>query len=104
MRHLGLLLSVLSISTAALAQEFRASVAGQVTDSSGAIVPGADVAIVSIERNTSAHTLSNSAGRYVIEFLLPGHYALTVEKSGFKKYVRTGINRESADHLGLNVA
>jgi hypothetical protein len=103
MRHLSLLLSVLSISTASWGQEFRASVAGQVTDSSGAIVPGADVAIVSIERNTSAHALSNSAGRYVIEFLLPGHYALTVEKSGFKKYVRAGLNLESADHLALNV-
>ena len=77
------LLAGLLISGAVFAQEFRASVAGQVTDSTGATVPGAEVVVTSLERNTSFRTVSNSAGRYVLEFLLPGHYTLTAEKSGF---------------------
>jgi hypothetical protein len=85
------------------AQEFRASVSGQVTDSTGAIIPGAEVAVTSLERNTSFRTVSNSAGRYVIEFLLPGRYTLNAEKSGFKKLVHTGISLESADHLALDI-
>jgi hypothetical protein len=104
MRYLRFALAAFSICATVFAQEFRASVAGQVTDSSGAIVPGADVAITSVERNTSLQTTSNSAGRYVIEFLLPGRYTLTVEKPGFKKFVRAGLKLESADRLAVNVA
>src|SRR5258708_2954691 len=85
------------------AQEFRASITGQVTDSSGAPMAGADVTVTSVERNTSSRTVSNAAGRYVLEFLLPGHYALTAEKAGFKKLVRTGINLAGADHLSLDL-
>jgi hypothetical protein len=96
-------LSILFLAGAAFTQEFRASVSGQVTDSSGAIVPGADVVITSIERNTAFHALSNPAGRYVVEFLQPGHYTLTVEKAGFKKFVHPGLNLEAADHVALNV-
>lgn len=98
------LAALLSISAAVFAQEFRASIAGQVTDSSGAAVPSAEVTVVSVERNTSVRTLSNSAGRYVLEFLLPGHYTLTVEKSGFKKTVRSDISLEAADRLSLDIA
>src|SRR5215469_14215912 len=94
---------VFLLALPAFSQEFRASVTGQVTDSTGAIVPGANLTITSIERNDSVHTLSNSAGRYVIEFVLPGHYTLTVEKAGFKKYVHAGLQLGSADRLSLNV-
>jgi hypothetical protein len=104
MKHLSFALAASSLFAALFAQEFRASIAGQVTDSTGAIIPGAEVAVTSIERNTTDRTTSNSAGRYVVEFLLPGHYTLTVEKPGFKKVVRTGLNLEGADHLALNVA
>ena len=37
-------------------------------------MPGAEVVVTNLERNTSSRTVSNSSGRYVIEFLLPGHY------------------------------
>ncbi len=104
MPRCAFLLGIFFLAGSAFAQEFRASVSGQVTDSTGAIVPGADVTITSVERNTSFHTLSNPAGRYIVEFLLPGHYTLAVEKSGFKKFVRSGLNLEAADHVALNVA
>lgn len=97
------LFSLLFLAGSISAQEFRASVAGQVTDSSGAVVPAADITITNLERNTSFHALSNSAGRYVLEFLLPGHYTLTAQKPGFKKFVQTGLNLEAADHIALNV-
>lgn len=87
-----------------LAQEFRASIAGQVTDSTGAIVDGATVVVTSVERNTSTEATTNSAGRYLVQFLLPGHYNLSVEKPGFKKFVRPGISLEAADHVSVNVA
>ena len=98
-------LVLLSFLTGSLsAQEFRASVSGQITDPAGAAVPAADVAVTNLDRNTSSRVVSNAAGRYVLEFLSPGRYTLTVEKTGFKKFVRAGLNLEAADHVALNVA
>src|SRR5690349_16094580 len=85
------------------AQEFRASITGQVTDSSGAAVAGATVTVISVERNTSSETVTNSAGRYLVQFLLPGQYTLTAEKAGFKKLQHSGIRLESADHVALDI-
>lgn len=88
----------------ASAQEFRASVSGQVTDSTGAIVPAAAVTVTSTERNTSFQATSNPSGRYVIEFLLPGKYTVTAEKPGFKKLIYPAITLAANDHLSLDLA
>jgi len=95
--------AILVLAGQAVAQEFRASISGQVTDSSGSSVAGAEVVVTSVERSTASHTLSNASGRYVLEFLPPGHYNLTVEKTGFKKLFHNGLGLEAADHLSLDL-
>jgi len=85
------------------AQEFRAAVAGEVLDPSGAPVEGALVVVTSIERNTSAEARSNAAGRYLVQFLLPGQYRIAVEKTGFKKFLRESITLRASDRLGLDI-
>jgi hypothetical protein len=92
------------LPTLLYAQEFRASITGQVTDSSNAAVADATVTVTSVERNTSSQTVTNTAGRYLVQFLLPGHYTVSLEKSGFKKFERTGITLESTDHVALDIA
>lgn len=96
---LGLLLAV----GVASAQEFRATISGDITDPSGAVVEGARVVALSLERNVTYDALTNSAGRYLIQFLLPGSYTVTVEKAGFKKYVREGVTLMASDKLGIDV-
>ncbi len=85
------------------AQEFRASITGQVMDPSGASVEGATVLVTSVDRNTSTEARTNDAGRYLVQFLLPGKYTVQVEKTGFKRFIREGIVLSSADRLGLGV-
>lgn len=80
-------LSALFCSFAA-AQEFRATISGEVTDPTGAAIEGAKVVASSVERNVPYEAVTNASGRYIIQFLLPGKYVLTVEKDGFKKFVR----------------
>ena len=75
-----------------MAQEFRASISGGVTDPTGAAVEGARVVALSLERNVPYETTTNAAGRYMIQYLLPGKYSVTVDKDGFKKFVRNGID------------
>ena len=74
-----------------VAQEFRASISGGVTDPTGAAVEGARVVALSLERNVPYEATTNAAGRYMIQYLLPGKYSVTVDKDGFKKFVRDGI-------------
>jgi hypothetical protein len=96
--------SVLAVvASGAFAQEFRATLAGEVTDPSGAAVAGASVAAASIERKIFYESVTNSAGRYHIQFLLPGEYTVTVQKQGFKKFVREGVSLLAADKLAIDV-
>ena len=78
-------------SVAAGAQDARGKILGMVTDSTGAVIPGAAVTAVQLEQNTSAPTRANTAGNYELPFLLPGPYRLEVVAQGFKTYRREPI-------------
>jgi hypothetical protein len=65
-------------------QSEQTSITGTVTDSSGAIVPGANVAIRNVATNVITRTTTNSAGLYFLPSLPRGTYELSVEKSGFR--------------------
>lgn len=71
-------------------------------DGSGAPVEGAKVVVTNIEKNTATETTTNSSGRYVAQFLLPGKYQLIIEKPGFKKFVRGEIAVSAADRLAID--
>ena len=93
----SLLAAALLVSAAAstlIAQEFRATVKGQVADSSKAAAPGATVTVQNQETNETASAVTNADGNYTIPFLRPGLYTLTVELSGFQKYVRKDMRLE----------
>src|SRR5262245_23541848 len=70
----------------------RGAIAGQVTDTSGAIVPGVTVEATSpalIEGTRSTST--DEQGRYQITGLRPGAYKVTFTLPGFRTIIREGI-------------
>ncbi|HEY1215606.1 MAG TPA: carboxypeptidase regulatory-like domain-containing protein, partial [Bryobacteraceae bacterium] len=69
----------------ASAQVTTGSILGTITDSSGAAVPGAQVTVTEINKGTTQQYTTDESGNYVAPFLVPGHYSVTVEKSGFKR-------------------
>jgi hypothetical protein len=83
----------------AFAQEFRAAVSGEVIDPAGAAIDGARVVAINVERNVPYEAVTNAVGRYVIQFLIPGRYTITVEKTGFKKFVREGVVLVGSDKI-----
>ena len=85
---------LLAWSAARAAQEFRATVKGQVVDSSKAALPGATVTVRNQETNEVATATTNTDGNYTVPFLRPGIYTLTVEMSGFQKYTRSDMRLE----------
>ena len=85
------------------AQEFRASVTGQVTDSGGAVLPGAAISARNIATNATYRTTSGDDGEYVLRNLDPGSYAFSVEKTGFRKLLREGIVLQVGTQATLNL-
>jgi hypothetical protein len=77
------LLALLCSAPAAWAQDVTASIAGTVTDPSGAAVLGASVTAKSVERGVTYTAVTNDLGLYRLAQLPVGSYELKVEKSGF---------------------
>jgi hypothetical protein len=84
------------------AQDYRGSILGRVTDTSGAIVPNVRVGAVNEATNVPSSTLSNAEGNFLVSLLDPGTYTVTVEAAGFKKLVRSGIEVRTGDKLTLD--
>ena len=99
---LGLLLTILNTSRA-FAQEFRASIAGQVADSAGAVIPGATVTAVNVETRVTYSTKSGNRGEYSLLYLLPGQYTVTITARDFQTMVYNKVVLDSAQQLGMNV-
>ncbi|MBK9707393.1 MAG: carboxypeptidase regulatory-like domain-containing protein [Acidobacteria bacterium] len=70
---------------AALAQQEKATITGEVNDATGAVVPKASIIVTNTETNISLKTETNNQGFYIVSSLKPGLYSITVEKAGFKK-------------------
>jgi len=87
----------------AQAQTQTATVRGVVTDSSGAVIPGARLTLTNIDQNRPWSTESNDAGAYVFQQIPPGNYSLEVETDGFKKYSRPSFILQVAQIAEINV-
>ena len=64
---------------------------GQVQDQQGAVVPGATVTVRNVDTNAIRTTTADDNGQFLVTNLSIGNYELTIELSGFTKYVRTGL-------------
>jgi hypothetical protein len=108
MRRVGMLLMVLIsvwllLAVSVCGQDARGTLLGRVTDTSGGLVPGAEVSVVSNRTGVAASTVTNDVGNYRLPFLIGDVYTLTVELPGFKRYVRQGIQIRVGDQVVLDV-
>jgi len=85
------------------AQDFRGSVSGRVLDPSGARVPGAKVALTSLDTNVTMRSETNGEGVYAFQFLTPGKYSLAVQIDGYKNAKREGIEVNTQDKIFLDI-
>jgi hypothetical protein len=79
-----LLIAVTLIATTVYAQ-FGASLRGTVSDSTGAVIPGATITLIEKGTNQTKKSVSDSSGIYTFNALAPGDYQVIAERDGFQK-------------------
>src|SRR5262249_25365029 len=90
-------------SASAFAQQEAATITGEVRDANGSVVPKATITVTNVETNVSKKSETNDQGLYTVPGLKPGQYSITVEKTGFKKVVRSGVTLQVNQVAHLDV-
>jgi hypothetical protein len=99
---LRLVLSLALLPVCAWPQTEVATVFGTVTDPSGAVITGAQVAILNQSTGLKRDSFTDSTGQYHIAGLPMGNYSVRAQKEGFQTQVREGITLRSASSLRMN--
>jgi hypothetical protein len=101
------LLVILIAPALAFAQTSMGGVSGTVSDTTGAIVPGATVTLVNRDTGVENVRQTNDAGRFVFVNVRPGPYGLRVELTGFNKaeiaQFVVGVNETVIRNVSLQV-
>jgi len=87
----GLIVIWLGADVALYGQNIRGAIVGNVTDSSGAAVPGADVSVTNEGTGIAVKTTTDTTGTYAVADLLAGTYQVNVTNQGFKTSQFSGI-------------
>jgi hypothetical protein len=114
MTHLHRLVLILAVAASlpppqAVAQgETTSAIVGQVRDTTGAVVPGATVAIANLENGLRRSAKTDEAGRFNFPQLKPGTYSVKAEAQGFEPQqndnVISGLGQKQTVDFTLRVA
>jgi hypothetical protein len=101
MHRASALVLFLFASAVSRAQEYRATILGQVTDSTNSAIPDVVIKAINLSRNITLESKSNAEGFYTIVGLDPGDYTITATANGFKSIRREQIVLQVAQKLNL---
>lgn len=90
-------------AVAAMGQSTFGSIHGVIQDSSGAVIPGAQVTAHSLDDDADRQTTSDPMGEFAFENMKAGHYKITVHHDGFTDTVIGSVTLEARQELRLPV-
>lgn len=103
MRYLTCVAAVLVVvCEIASAQSPNATLRGQVVDSSGGTIAGANIDAVNPATNVRYSTRTNAEGMYVLPELAPASYEIQVSHAGFKTIVKPDVLLNVRDAVVIN--
>src|SRR5208337_4803956 len=97
---MGLILLLMPLGQA---QTFRGRIEGIVTDESNAVVIGASVTLLNVNTALKVTHQTSGSGLYVFDNVDPGTYSITVEMTGFTKFLQENILMQSGGNVTVNV-
>ena len=98
------LLACLTLAPTARAQLYAGSIAGTVTDPSGAVVASAQVVATDEDKGFAYKGTTDGSGRYVLRSIPPGTYSVTVEAANFTRERKSGIVIAVNQNAGVDFA
>ncbi len=101
---IGLLISLVFLVNSILGQGTTTRLTGTVVDNAGAVVAGATVTVTNEGSNISYSTQTSGSGVYAFDLIPAASYKVSVEKSGFKKFVSSGNVAQINQPATVNVA
>ncbi len=94
---------LLALASSLLAQTDNARIVGQITDASGAVLPGATVSIKSEKTGDERNVTANNLGYYVVPNLAPASYTVSGKTNDLGPSVNTNINLAVGQERTLNL-
>ncbi|MGB6689230.1 MAG: TonB-dependent receptor [Terracidiphilus sp.] len=95
---------ILALPAMAFGQGYFGTVSGVLTDSTGAVIPGAKATLIDQEKGYKFFETSDSTGRYLFRSVPPGLYTVVAEMTGFEKTERTGIRVDISENPTANLS
>jgi hypothetical protein len=86
-----------------IAERPKAALTGEITDVSGASIPGASVAVTNSLTQAVRRTTTDPSGHYTVDQLEPGTYTLHAEAPGFKSQQIPGLTLNPTQQNQMNV-
>src|SRR5215510_8530178 len=103
MKTLSSLFFLICFSLAVTGQTFRGGIQGTVTDSSGAVLPGADVKVTNLATGFTRTTQTGATGDYFVSELPIGSYDVTVTAKGFRPATAKSVKVTVSASQDVNV-
>jgi hypothetical protein len=100
---LVILCAALTGDSRAAAQEYRATLTGQVTDTQAGVLPGVTVSATHEDTGTRSEAVTDTTGNYTFAFLAPGAYTVTAELAGFRRLVRAGVPLSTGQRVTVDL-
>lgn len=97
------ILLLIAAAAPSLRAQVSASIAGVVSDTSGARVPAAAIIVKNLETGAIRSTVTDDAGRYQVLALPVGEYEIRISKTGFQEQIRSGIHLAVEQEAGVYV-
>src|SRR5947209_6540858 len=103
-RSLSILLVSALFAAILLGQAFYGSIVGTVSDSSGAALASATIALTNTATGDHRTVVTAQDGSYRFVNLVPGPYRIDIEYSGFKRYTRDQIDVSVESQVRADIA
>lgn len=80
-----------------------ATITGQVVDETGGVLPGVSIQVRHAETGREQTVFTDASGRFTVDQLLPGSYAITASVSGFETLISESVEVATGQTLTLNL-
>jgi len=106
-KHWVILSALLVLTTPwVAAQQSTATLAGTVSDETGAVLPGVEITVRNVENGSTRDVITGDTGQFRVTNLAPGEYELRAQLPGFQTAVRSeiGLNVGRSPSLNLTLS